>query len=106
MFGKLFGDKGYLSKKIFENLWGWGIKVVTKIRKNMKNKLVLLEEKILLKKRGLVESVGNILKNILSMQHTRHRSPTNFIAHVFSGLISYAFREKKPTIELPIKLLS
>lgn len=49
VFGKLFGDKGYLSKKMFEKLWCKGIKMITKIRKNMKNILMGMEDKILLK---------------------------------------------------------
>lgn len=106
LLGVLIGDKGYISKKLFEELWQNGVKLVTKIRKNMKNKLVFLEEKLLLKKRGLIESVGNILKRILSVQHTRHRSKTNFLVNVFSGLIAYSFREKKPSINVPAELLN
>ena len=98
--GKLFGDKGYLGKKLFEKLWNKGIKVVTKIKKNMKNKLMEMEDKILLRKRGIVESVINILKRILLIDHTRHRSSANFFSNLFSGLISYAFRKKKPSLKV------
>jgi len=100
IFGKLFGDKGYIGKKTFENLWDKGIKMVTKIKKKMKNKLMLIEEKILLKKRGVVESVFNILKRILLIDHTRHRSPVNFFSNLFSGLIAYAFRKNKPSLKM------
>jgi len=98
--GKLFGDKGYLGKKLFEKLWSSGIKIVTKIKKNMKNKLMEMEDKILLRKRGLVESVINILKRILLIDHTRHRNPISFFSNLFSGLISYALRKKKPSLKM------
>ena len=97
--GKLFRDKGYLGKKLFEKLWSRGIKIVTKIKKNMKNKLMEMEDKILLKKRGVVESVINILKRILLIDNTRHRNLSNFFSNLFSGLIAYAFRKKKPSLK-------
>ena len=81
-------------------LWSNEIKMITKIRKNMKNKLMEIEDKILLRKRGLVESVINILKRVLLIDHTRHRSPVNFFSNLFSGLISYAFRKKKPALKI------
>lgn len=105
MFGRLFGDRGYLGKKTFENLWKKGVKIITNVRKNMKKKPLTKEEKQLLRKRGVIESVGNILKNILSINHTRHRSITGFIVNLCSGLLAYAFRSKKPSIDLPKHLL-
>jgi len=98
VFGKLFGDKGYLSKKMFEKLWSKGIQMVTKLRKNMTNKLMHLEDKILLKKRGVIESVIGILKNTFSIQHTRHRSAKNFLVNLCSAFIAYAFKPEKPSI--------
>jgi hypothetical protein len=103
--GLLIGDKGYLGEQLFKNLWQKGIKMVTKIRKNMKNKPMILMEKLLLKKRGVIESVGNILKNILQISNTRHRSPTGLFVALCSGLISYALRSNKPHIKLPSNLL-
>jgi hypothetical protein len=98
VFGKLFGDKGYLGKKLFEKLWIRGIQMITKIRKNMKNKFMNIEDKILLKKRGVIESVIGILKNTFSIQHTRHRSTKNFLVNLFSAFIAYAFKSEKPSI--------
>ena len=72
--GKLFGDKGYISQKLFETLMEQGLKLITGIRKNMKNQLVLIEEKILLCKRALIETVNDQLKNISQIEHTRHCS--------------------------------
>ena len=98
VFGKLFGDKGYLSKKIFEKLWSKGVKMITKIKKNMKNILMEMEDKILLKKRGTIESVIGILKKYFSVDSTRHRSPASFLSNLCSGLIAYAFKPEKPSI--------
>lgn len=106
LWGKLFGDKGYLGANLFKMLWSKGIEIITSIRKNMKQRVLKPENKALLKKRGIVESVGNILKNALSIEHSRHRSVTGFFVHVCSGLLAYAFREKKPSINQPIELLS
>jgi hypothetical protein len=64
----------------------------------MKNKLMSIEDKLLLKKRGVVESVGSILKESLNLEHSRHRSYTGFFTHIISTLIAYAFRQKKPSI--------
>jgi hypothetical protein len=98
LFGKLIGDKGYLSQKIFDSLFARGIQLITKIRKNMKNKLMLIEDKLLLRKRAVIESVNDQLKNISQIEHSRHRSVSNFFVNVLSGIIAYSFREKKPSI--------
>ena len=102
LWGKLFGDKGYISKKLFDNLYERGIKLVTSVRKNMKNKLITLEEKILLRKRSLIETVIDQLKNVCQIQHTRHRSPINFMAHLIAGLIAYTKQPKRPSINYDI----
>jgi hypothetical protein len=98
LFGKLFGDRGYLSQSLFEDLLEQGIKLVTKVRKNMKNRLMLLQEKLLLRKRNIIETVNDQLKNISQLEHSRHRSPANFFANVFAGLIAYMRQPKKPAI--------
>lgn len=102
IFGKLFGDKGYISKNLFEELFIDGIHLVTKIRKNMKNSLMHTYDKILLKKRALIESVNDELKNICQIEHTRHRSFINFISNLISGLIAYSFLPKKPSLNLDV----
>jgi len=68
-----------------------GIHLITKIRKNMKNSLMLLSDKIYLRKRALIETVNDQLKNICQIEHTRHRCFTNFIANMISALIAYNF---------------
>ena len=100
IFGKLFGAKGYISKDLFEQLFIDGVHLITKIKKNMKNSLMLLQDKIALRKRALIEIVNDELKNICQVEHTRHRSFDNFITNLLSGLIAYSFFDKKPSINL------
>ncbi len=100
LFGKLFGDKGYLSQKISDILYSKGIQLITKLKKNMKNKLMLIEDKILLRKRAIIETINDHLKNICQIEHSRHRSFTNFMVNIVSGLIAYSFLPKKPALRL------
>tara|TARA_R110002167_G_scaffold360062_2_gene577440 strand:- start:15473 stop:15955 length:483 start_codon:yes stop_codon:yes gene_type:complete len=100
VFGKIFADRGYIGKDLFEELFVDGIHPVTKIKKNMKNTLMHLYDKILLRKRAVVESVNDILKNQCQIEHTRHRSFGNFITNMISGLIAYAFYPTKPNINI------
>lgn len=98
--GKLFGDKGYISAPLFKKLFKRGLQIVTKIKRNMKNVLMDLTDKILLRKRGVVESVGNLLKNSMQMEHSRYRSVMGFFINVFAAAVAYNFLEKKPSILL------
>lgn len=102
IFGKLFGDKGYIGKDLFEQLFIDGVHLVTKIRKNMKNSLMHIHDKIMLKKRAIIETVNDELKNICQIEHTRHRSFDNFITNLLSGLIAYSFFPKKPSLNIEI----
>lgn len=101
--GKLLGDKGYLSQSLFETLMKRGLQRITKLRKNMKNRYISLEDKILLRKRALIETLNDQLKNILNIEHTRDRSLWNFIGNVAAGLIAYSWKEKKPSVNLNFK---
>jgi hypothetical protein len=96
--GILFGDKGYISKELFLTLYKRGLKLITGIKKTMKNMLLPLHEKIMLCKRSLVETVFDYLKNKLMLEHSRHRSPLNMIIHVISTLIVYQLKPSKPSI--------
>jgi hypothetical protein len=96
--GKLFTDKGFISSKAFEELYSNGLKMITGIRRNMKNKLVDMQEKLLHKKRGMIESVNDILMTVCDIDHTRHRSPLNFIVNLFAGVAAYTFLDKLPSI--------
>ena len=101
IIGKLFGDKGYLSAKLFKFLFKNGLQLITKLKKNMANKLMPLMDKILLRKRAVVESINDEFKNVCQIEHTRHRSPTNFLVNLLSGLVAYTFLPKKPSIRFP-----
>lgn len=102
MQGNLFGDKGYIDQSLFDDLFQQGLKLVTGIKKNMKNKLMPLLEKILLRKRGLIESVNNQLKNVFHLEHSRHRSAMNGFANMIAALIAYVFHPNKPAIKLSL----
>lgn len=98
LLGKLFGDRGYISSKLFKTLLKRGLQLITKLKKNMANKLMPLMDKLMLKKRALIESINDQLKNLCQIEHTRHRSPINFLGNLFSGLIAYTFSPQKPSI--------
>ena len=100
LFGKLYGDKGYISQKLFDLLFADGVQLVTKIRKNMKNKLMPIFDKLMLRKRAIIETIYDQLKNISQIEHTRHRSGFNFLVNVISALIAYTYQEKKPSLNL------
>jgi hypothetical protein len=100
IFGKLFGDKGYISAKLSTNLLKRGLELFTTIRSNMKQKLMRLTDKILLRKRCLIETVNDQLKNISQIEHTRHRSPENFMINLLAGIAAYTHQPKKPSINL------
>jgi len=104
IFGKLVCDKGYIGAS--KTLAGRKIKVIHKIRKNMKNVLMDYFDKLLLKKRGIIETVNGILKECLSLEHSRHRSISGLICHVLSTISAYHFRPKKPCVIVPNMLIS
>lgn len=99
IFGKLFADKGYIGKDLARLLFVDGIQLVTNIKNNMKNCLMTLSDKILLRKRSVIETVNDELKNICQIEHSRHRSFGNFLSNIISGLIAYSFLPKKPQIK-------
>lgn len=96
--GKLFGDRGYLSQHLFEALLEENIHLVTKLRRKMKNKLMPLINKLLLRKRAIIETINDQLKNISQIEHTRHRSTVNFMVNLIAGLAAYTHRPRKPSI--------
>ncbi|MGC9355017.1 MAG: IS982 family transposase [Mariniphaga sp.] len=104
VFGKLFGDKGYISQALTELLFQDGVQLITKVRKNMKKQNLSDVDAILLRKRALVECVNDELKNICKLEHTRHRSIIGFLLNLISALTAYCFFPKKPSLNItPIK---
>jgi transposase len=101
LFGKLFVDKGYISKTLRDELLRtFNVQLVTGIRANMKNALMPLMDKILLRKRAIIETIIDQLKNISQIEHSRHRSPANFLVNLICGLIAYCRQPKKPSLGL------
>ncbi len=98
LFGKLFGDMAYLSQPVFEQLMQQGIHLITKLKSNMKNKLIVMTDKLLLRKRSIIETINDQLKNISQIEHSRHRSPINFLVNLVSGLIAYTHQPNKPSL--------
>lgn len=99
VFGKLYADKGYISEKLQQLLFIDGVHLITNIKNNMKNSLLTMSDKIMLRKRSVIETVNDELKNICQVEHSRHRSFTNFITNIVAGLIAYSFLPKKPSIK-------
>jgi hypothetical protein len=101
LFGKLFGDRGYISQALTEQLFTTqGLQLIAKVRKNMRERLLAYADKLLLRKRALIESVNDQLKNVCQIEHSRHRSPYNFLVHLLAGLAAYCHQPKKPSLHL------
>ena len=101
LFGKIFADRGYVSQALATKLLqDFGIQFFAKPRRNMKNRLMLLSDKLLARKRSIIETVIDQLKNISQIEHSRHRSPVNFGVNILCGLIAYCYQPKKPSLNL------
>lgn len=100
IIGLLFGDRGYISADLAARLREHRIQLITRLRSNMHNKLMPLMDKLLLRKRGIIETIIDQLKNISQIEHSRHRSPINFIVNLLGGLIAYCHQPKKPSLNL------
>ena len=103
IYGKLVGDKGYIGKRLFERLFVDGIQLITKLKSNMKGAMMSVSDKLLLRKRAIIESVNDELKNIAQVEHSRHRSFDNFMVNLFGALAAYCFFPKKPTIRVQME---
>ena len=100
LWGKLFGDRGYISQELFEQLWAQALQLITKLKRKMKNKLMPVLDKMLLRKRALIECVNDQLKNVSQIEHSRHRSATNGIVNMVAAVVAYTFQPKKPSLDL------
>lgn len=101
---KLVGDKGYISKKLFAELFEQKVTLITKIKKNMKNCLMDMTDKMMLMRRSFIETVFSSMKSLNTLIHNRHRSPINAFTHLFAGLINYQIRTDKPSLDTLLKL--
>lgn len=100
LFGKLFGDKGYISSELGKFLLERGLQFFTTLRGNMKQRLMTWTDKILLRKRSVIETINDQLKNISQIEHTRHRSIVNFVINMLAGIAAYSHQPKKPSLNL------
>jgi len=106
LFGKIFADKGYLSQPLFEYLLQtFNLRLITKLRSNMKNRLLPLADRLLLRQRAIVETIIDQLKNISQIEHSRHRSVINFLVNLLCGLIAYCRQPKKPSLASEVTAL-
>lgn len=99
LWGKLFGDKGYLSKALTESLFEKNVQLITTIRKNMKPQIMSEIDRVLLRKRSIIETIIDQLKNTAQIEHSRHRSLSGFITNVVCALIAYCYQPKKPALQ-------
>ena len=100
VYGKLVGDKGYIGKRLFERLFVDGIQLITKLKSNMKGALMSVSDKLLLRKRAIIETVNDELKNIAQVEHSWHRSFGNFVVNLLGGIAAYCYFPKKPSIRV------
>ncbi len=100
LFGKLYADKGYIGKEFAQKMKDFGVDIVTKVRKNMKKVVHSDFDRVLLRKRALVETVFDELKNLCQIEHTRHRSLSNFAVNLIAGIVAYCLQPVKPRIAL------
>ena len=100
IYGKLVGDKGYISRHLFEKLFVDGIQLITKLKNNMRGALMSMSDRLLLRKRAIIETVNDELKNIAQVEHSRHRSFDNFIVNILGALSAYCFFPKKPCLQV------
>jgi len=99
LWGKLFGDRGYISQKLFDELWAQGLQLITKLKRGRKNKLMPLLDKLLLRKRALLECGNDQWKNISQIEHTRHRSAVNGFVNMIAAVVAYTFPPRKPALD-------
>ena len=100
IYGKLVGDKVYIGKNLFQRLFVDGIQLITKLKSNMKGALMSVSDKLLLRKRAIIETVNDELKNIAQVEHSRHRSFENFIVNMLGAIAAYCVFPKKPCIHV------
>lgn len=97
---RLYGDKGYISKALSDNLLDAGVNLITTVRSNMKAKVISAFDKAMLAKRFIIETINDQLKNISQIEHSRHRSMHGFMLNLMGGLIAYCHKPRKPSLNI------
>jgi hypothetical protein len=98
--GQLYADKGYIAQWLTDNLADQHIQLITTLKKNMKPVQRTDFEKALLQRRSLIETVFDQLKNLCQIEHTRHRSVSNFVVNLIAGIVAYSLSDNKPSLDL------
>lgn len=99
LYRKIIANWGYISKDRFCKLFINGIQLITKLKNKMKDSLMSVAYKVLLRKRAIIESVNDKLKNMAQIEHSRHRSLHNFVNNIMAGIAAYSFFPKKPMLQ-------
>lgn len=97
---RLYGDKGYISEALSDNLLDAGVNLITTVRSNMKAKVISAFDKAMLAKRFIIETINDQLKNISQIEHSRHRSMHGFMLNLMGGLIAYCHKPQKPSLNI------
>ena len=100
LIGKLFGDRGYISKILTELLETQDVELITTLKKNMKPRVIAAFDKLILRKRSIIETINDQLKNIFVLDHSRHRSLINFLVNAIASLVAYSYQPKKPSLNI------
>lgn len=82
-----------------------GVEWITSLKKNMKAVARDTFDALMLRKRSLIETIHDQLKNIFQIEHSRHRSLTNYMINVITGLITYSYQDKKTALHLKTSAL-
>ena len=51
-----------------------------------------------------IETINDMLKNVVQIVHTRHRSLSNFIVNLLSAMAAYAFYDTKLSINMEFEM--
>ena len=100
LYGKLVGDKGYIGKELFQRLFVDGIQLITKLKSNMKGAIMSMSDRLLTRKRAIIETINDELKNIAQVEHSRHRCFENFVVNMLGALAAYCCFPQKPCINV------
>lgn len=89
LIGKLFGDKGYLGKKLTNKLLERGLALMTKVRSNMKRIPMQTADRMLLNCRNMAETIIGHIKEFSSLNIPKHRSVINAFVHICASIAAY-----------------
>ena len=102
--GKLFGDKGYIGKKLADTLLRQGLALMTTVRKNMKSLPMTLADKMRLKAKNMAETIIGHIKAFSSLKLPKHRSPINAFIHLIAALTAYQLNPIQPNSPSALQL--